>query len=189
MRRIMPILLPLLCLTAVGFLVSNQSATAAPVSNVAVVDMLDLIENHPDTKRLRAIFEKKQKEATEFLDTSKKRLTGLRKELELLEGDARRRKQAQFDKQAFLDEYDFKYRLNEARVSYVKELESIHGAVHALVATHARRNGIQLVLRASPSEIKAADSTDFIMKVSMRGVVWADTPLDITAAIRAQFPR
>ena len=185
MLRIVPVLAVLLILAV------TPSATAAPDVKVAVVDMLELINKHPDTAALRKLFEKKEQEAGEFLQRSKERLERLRKEiLELPEGDTRRiNKQSQFEKQAWLDEYDFKFKINTARRQYVKELESIHAAVRANVATYARTNGITLVMQMTQDELNATDRNDFVMKVALRSVVWFDTPLDITAEVAKMFEK
>lgn len=183
MLRIVPVLACLLILAA------TPSAVAAPEMKVAVVDMLELINKHPDTAALRKLFEQKEQEAGEFLQRSKERLEKLRKEiLELSEGDTRRvNKQAQFEKQAWLDEYDFKFKINAARRQYVQELEAIHAAVRANVATYARNNGITLVLQMTNDKLNATDRNDYVMKVALRSVVWFDAPLDITAEVAKMF--
>ncbi len=183
MLRIVPVIACLL-LVAVP-----TSAVAAPEAKVAVVDMLKLINQHPDTAALRKKFEEKEQEARAFLQRSKERLEKLRKEiLELPEGDLRRRnKQAQFEKQAWLDEYDFKYKIAETRLKYVKDLETIHAAVKANVATYARNNGIQLVLQMTAEKLNAVDRNDYVMKVALRSVIWFDSPLDITAEVAKMF--
>ena len=185
MLRIVPVL-AILTILAV-----TPSATAAPEVKVAVVDMLDLINKHPDTAALRKLFEKKEQEAGEFLQRSKERLERLRKEiLELGEGDTRRvNKQSQFEKQAWLDEYDFKFKINAARRQYVRELETIHAAVRSNVSQYARNNGISLVLQMTKDELNATDRNDYVMKVALRAVVWFDTPLDITDEVAKMFEK
>lgn len=179
--------LPIIAVLLVSFAVP-QSAAAAE-TKIAVVDILKLINNHPDIAALRTFLDKEEQKARAMIERAKVRADKLRQKiLKAADGSPERRTmQRSYEKQAWLDEYEYKAMLGDARQKYVGELESIHSAVKALISRYARENGIEVVLQVASEKLNATDRNDFVMKTALRGVIYAAPHLDITAKIQAMF--
>ena len=189
MRGITPVLTALLLLGPL-LLGWASPVEAAPEGKVAVVDVLDLLDHHPDTVKLRQKLKADEAAALTYLKESQQRLEKLREEiLALSDGPERRRKQARFDKQRWNSKYDFEQMGRESQWAYVKELERIYAGVVAVIRNYARKNGISVVMQMTDDELSAADQNDYVMKIALRTVVYFEPSIDITEQVRALFPR
>ncbi len=174
----------------VAFLWFAPPARAAGTDDVAVVDMVDLIQHHPRAHEINSQFDQDKADAEAFADKETKALLQLKSSLELLPRNSpdRRNKEKEFlSRQNFL-KFEIDWRQQEAVRRYMEGLESLYSAVHSLVQRYAREHGIRLVLLKSEIQLDAADVNDFGAKVRLRGVVYSDDTLDITAKIRDMFP-
>ncbi len=198
MHRVAPILVltALLCCAGSVDLFSGdsfsvKSAEAAPVSNVAVVDMLQLIEAHPETAQVRQAFDDAKKKAQENLDRSKTRIEKLNAELVAMGKDDpdRRAKESQILMQVVTAEHSAKRLLQIAGQEYMDGLEQAFNAVRSIVKDYARKNGIQLVLQKTEDDLSPRDEQDFIWKVALRGVLYSEAELDITEAVKKELPK
>ncbi len=170
---------------------SLDVAEAAPVSNAAVVDMLTLIEAHPETALIRQKFDNAKKKAQENFDRSKADIDKAQKELVAMgKKDPRRRaKENQILMQVVQAEHKAKRAVQIAHQDYMDDLESVFKAVRSVVADYARRNGIQLVLQKTEDDLSPKDEQDYIWKVALRSVVYYEPELDITEAVEAELKK
>jgi len=164
-------------------------AAAAPLEGVAVVNMVDLITEHPRASQLQRKLEQRQKEAEAYADAENKALRDLSGEIDLLARNSpmRRAKEKDFLTRSALLKLEIEWRKDEALREYMLGLEALYTEIQTLVSRYAREHGYQLVLLQSTPELKASDFNDYAAKVRLRGVVFSEPQLDITDQIKAMF--
>ncbi len=166
-------------------------ATAAAEEKIAVVDMLKLVESHPDTAKLEQTYRGKMQAAEAALNAAKKRVTTLESKIkEAPEGSQQRDiAQVNLDRQLWQSNYDFKRSVFVANRAYLAELELIYVSITRLVQSYAMSNKYTLVLQRMAGELGPKDKNEFILKVVVRTVVYSEARKDITDAIKAMFPK
>ena len=164
-------------------------AHAAP-ERIAVVDMVDLISEHPTATQLQRELEQRQSEAEAYAMEEQKALRELQQTIELMNRNnpMRRVKEKELVVQDQMVKLELKWREQEAMREYMDGLEALYAEIQRLVSRYARESGIQVVLLKTSVEIKAADFNDYGAKVRLRAVVYHEESLDITPRIKAMFP-
>ncbi len=182
MRWLAPLLVPGLLLALAA------PAHAAP--KAAVVDLVQLMEKHPESAQLDKRFKDARDLAQEKLKSQERRLEELREEIQLMHGDdsRRRAKQHEYESLRLQAKLNYETDLQHAVQDYVRGMENIYAAVLAEVKRYADGNGIDLVLlRTDPGQpLNAADPSDFGLKARLRIVLYAAPALDITAEVLKQ---
>jgi Skp family chaperone for outer membrane proteins len=185
----MRLLHPLAALGAL--LLCAPAAFAAP--KIAVVDMVTLMEKHPETMKLEQQAKQAQKEATDALRAAEQKLEDLRKEIQALnqENPRARNLQKQYESERMWAKFNHEWAITSAMQEYVKGLENTYAAILAEVKRYAEANGIELVLlRTDPQKpMNASDLQEFGVKSRLKVVLYAQASLDITAAIQATFEK
>ncbi len=188
-RRFRVLALAVALIAGIG--ASADVALAAP--DLAVVDMMRLIESHPDTQTLDAKLKQATLRAKKSADDERKRLDKMRKEIELLSRGSPERlaKEKQFQQRMTNADFAYKWELKVARDRYVAALEETYQSLRAVVARYARMNNIKLVIQhVDPSRpINASEPQDFFLKLRLRQVVHFDKTVDITDAILAEVKK
>ena len=168
-----------------------QPAQAAGPATVAVVDLVTLIQNHPDAKTLNQRFEQAKEKAMDSWKVAQERLKSLLEEIKKLpHNDPQRRlKEKQYESQKTHNEFARRWAEREAVTDYVHALERIYADVVVKVNTYARNNNIQLVLQreTKPEKIVGASVDDFFVKLRLRKVLFSAPELDITAQVQAML--
>jgi Skp family chaperone for outer membrane proteins len=171
-------------------LVAGGAPAVAAGPSVAVVDMVRLLKAHPRFKEVDGKFEQRQKQAEDFAKSENTRLEQLKGEISLMNAadPNRRQKEKELASSLVALKFEIEWRQQEAQREYVRGLEVLYAEVQALVARHAREQGIPLVLLKQDTEMKAGDLNDWGLKVQLRTVVHADASLDITDAVLRLLP-
>lgn len=177
---------------AIAFLlvVTAGLAWAAPVEaapKVAVVDLVQAIQEHPRTKVIEDKLRKAQQEAKAADDRDKARIKALKEELDKIEeGNPSRTDK---EKRLLQLENNRKFNAEWAGVvamrEYVRSLEQIYAAVRSVVGRIARERGHEVVLlKTDPSQkLNSSSPEDFALKSRLRVVVYSDASCDITQAV------
>ena len=168
------------------------AAPAYAGPKVAVVDMVQVIEKHQGSQAIDRNATKAKQEAQAELKRQEERLTKLKQELDTLDENdpSRPLKEKQYLTQANTMKFNHEWALKMAEDRYVKDLERLYKAIQALVAAHARDNGIEIVLlREDPNQpFNATGVQDFALKSRLRRVIYAASTVDITDAVIARIP-
>ena len=185
----MRLIASMLCVLAL--LTFAMPDVAAAEEKIAVVDMLKLVESHPDTAKLEQTYRSKMQAAEAALNAAKKRVASLEAKIkEAPEGSEKRDiAQVNLDRQLWQSNYDFKRAVFVANRAYLAELETIYVSITNLVKHHAMTNGYTLVLQRMDGELGPKDKNEFILKVVVRTVVYSENRHDITDAVKAKFPK
>lgn len=164
-------------------------AAAAPPAGIAVVDMVDLITNHPRAKTLQDKLDKEKVTAQAYAEGEQRNLGKLREEIEMMppNNPQRRLKEKEYLVQAALLKLEIEWRQEQALRDYMDGLETLYTEVQALVARLARERGIGLVLLKDSKPIEAVDTNDYGSKVRLRGVVFYEPAMDITEEVKKLF--
>ena len=169
------------------------AADDAHAADLAVVDMMRLIESHPDTQTLDVKLKQATLRAKKSMEEERKRLDKLRKEIELLSRGSPERvaKEKMFQQRMTNADFAYKWEIKVARDKYVSALEETYQNLRAVVARYARMNNIKLVLQhVDPSRpINASEPQDFFLKLRLRQVVHFDKTVDITDAVLAEVKK
>lgn len=183
---------------AIAFLIVTALglALAAPAeanSKVAVVDLVQAIQDHPRTKVIEDKLRKAQQEAKAADERDAARIEALKEELDKIEeGNPSR-----IDKEKRLLQLTNNRKFNAewaglvAMREYVRSLEQIYAAVRSVVGRIAREKGYNLVLlKTDPNQkLNSSGPEDFALKSRLRVVVYADPAADITAAVIAELKK
>lgn len=180
MRRV-----PLFLVAAVALVLATP-ALAHAQDQIGVVDMLGIIEDHPDTEKARQDLKKARDQAVADANKTREEVKRKQKELETLTPRTVKYSNLQraIARDIALAEHRLSYAQTEALAVYASRLESVYQAVRGQVMAVARRRGLKLVLQTSDDPINANNRDDFVLKVALRGVVWADRSIDITDDVR-----
>lgn len=182
MRRSFLFLLPALLLGGVF----APPASAAGEAVVAVVDIIELIEKHPETIALTKAYEERLEAADRTLQEANKRLQEIVRQLkESSEGPDRDRLEEQFERTKAQNEIGYKLQRMRANRQWLKELVSIYKSIQRTIADYAMRKNIDLVVHRNSDDIVPTDKNDFVLKVLVRGALYHSQRLDITDAILA----
>ena len=177
---------------ALAFLIALATglAVAAPAeanTKVAVVDLVQAIQDHPSTKKIEDNLRKAQQEAQAADERDAARIKQLKKELdEIEEGNPGR-----LDKEKRLLQLQNNRKFNAEWASvaamreYVRSLEQIYAAVRSIVGQVAREKGYDLVLlKTDPNQkLNSSSPEDFALKSRLRVVVYSDASCDITQEV------
>ncbi len=179
MRWIAPLVAAALCMGAA------VEAQAAP--KTAVVDLVQLMDKHPETAKLEKQFQDARKLAQDKLKGQEQRLEEIKQEIQALnkENPRRRSKEHEFESLRIITKFNFEWEMQGAMEAYVKGLENAYAAVLAEVKRYSEENSIELVLlRTDPLQpLSAGDLSDFGIKTRLRVVLYAASPLDITSEV------
>ncbi len=183
---------------ALAFMIAIATglAMAAPAeanSKVAVVDLVQAIQDHPRTKVIEDKLRKAQQDAKAADDRNKARIDALKAELDKIEeGNPSRTSK---EKQLLLLQNNRKFNAEWAGVvamrEYVRSLEQIYAAVRSVVGRIAREKGYDLVLlKTDPNQkLNSNGPEDFALKSRLRVVVYSDASCDITPAVIAELKK
>jgi Skp family chaperone for outer membrane proteins len=167
-------------------------ASAEPgAASVAVVDMLKLINAHPDFKRAKDTLDQKLKAADSARKAAEDQLKLDEQQLEKdFPRDHPQRPAAEkaLQQRRITAKFDWEWTLKLTQDEYMRSLISIHGKVVGFVAQYARANKISLVLQMTNEPVTGKSPDEFIPNVVVRSVVHFDDALDITAAVMKTFP-
>ena len=180
---------PLLILPlAALFLALAAPAEAAP-ERMAVVDMIELMSEHPIAKELQRKLDQRESEAEAYAMQEQQALRNLQGEIELMtRSDPNRMiKEKELLTQQTMLKFEIEWRKETALREYMKGLETLYANIHGLVANYARNNGIGIVFLKTSPQITAMDLNDYNAKIRLRGVVYNEPSMDITPQIRAMF--
>ena len=181
---------------ALAFLIciATGLAMAAPAeanSKVAVVDLVQAIQDHPSTKKIEDKLRKAQQEAKAADEKDAARIKQLKEELDKIEeGNPGR---IEKEKRLLQMQNNRKFNAEWAGVAamreYVRALEQIYAAVRVTVSQIAREKGYDLVLlKTDPNQkLNSSGPEDFALKSRLRVVVYADASCDITQAVIAKI--
>ena len=180
---------PVVLLSLVAALVALAAPASAAPERIAVVDMIELISEHPVAKDLQRRLEQREVEAETYAKQEQQALRNLQGELELMtRGDPNRMmKEKELLTQQTMLKFEIEWRKEQALREYMKGLETLYANIHGLVANYARNNGFTLVLLKTNPQITAMDFNDYGAKIRLRAVVYNDPALDITPQIKAMF--
>ncbi|MFO0912444.1 MAG: OmpH family outer membrane protein [Pirellulales bacterium] len=165
---------------------AQPGAPARPTSEVAVVDVGEIFQNHPlFTSRMEGL-KKEVQQYEQQLEAKGKELMAMKQELDTqaamkgapeykVKEEAMARKQADLAVEAQGKRKEFIER--EAQLYY-----DTYNDVQKLVQQYAQAYNIQLVLRFNRIEMKAEDRNTILQGVN-RPVVYYNSRLDITDAI------
>ena len=171
-----------------GVLSVATPAQAAP-QGVAVVNMVELLNNHPQIKEIERKLEQRQQAAQQYAEAEEKRLRQLKGSIDLMNPNdpARMQKMKQFLAQSNMLKFEIEWRKEQAMKEYMDGLEGLYNDISRLVSSYARDNNLQLVLLKPPQELESADLNDYFVKVQLRSVIFSTPQLDITDRIKAMF--
>lgn len=180
MRRV-----PLFLVAAVALVLATP-ALAHAQDRIGVVDMLGIIEDHPDTEKARQGLKAARDQAVADANRAREEVKRKQTQLEGLtpRTTAYNNLQRAIARDIALAEHKLSYAQAEALTVYASRLEAVYTAVRGQVQAVARTRGLKLVLQTSDDPINANNRDDFVLKVALRGVVWADPSVDITAEVR-----
>jgi len=182
MRRSFLFLLPALLLGGVF----APSASAAGEAVVAVVDIIELIEKHPETIALNKAYEEKLADADRTLQEANKRLQDMVRQMkELDDSPERDLLEEKFERTKAQNEIGYKLKRLRANRQWLKELVSIYKSIQRTIADYAMRKNIDLVVHRNTDDIVPTDKNDFVLKVLVRGALYHSQRLDITDEILA----
>ncbi len=178
------LLLPLVA-AALVFAVPAEAAG----ERMAVVDMIELISEHPVAKDLQRKLEQRESEAEAYAMQEQQALRNLQREIELMTRNDPNRmmKEKELLTQQTMLKFEIEWRKEQALREYMKGLETLYANIHGLVANYARGQGFAVVLLKTSPQITAMDFNDYGAKIRLRAVVYNDPAMDITPQIRAMF--
>ncbi len=174
---------------ALAFLIciATGLAMAAPAeanSKVAVVDLVQAIQDHPSTKKIEDKLRRAQQEAKAADDRAKATIEKLKEELDKIEegNPSRLDKEKRLLQQQNNRKFNAEWAGVAAMREYVRDLEQIYAAVRSVVSQIAREKGYNLVLlKTDPNQnLNSSSPEDFALKTRLRVVVYADPAADIT---------
>jgi Skp family chaperone for outer membrane proteins len=171
-------------------LVAGFAAPAyAAGERIAVVDMVELISQHPRATELQRKLDQRRTEAEKHAMDEQKAMRDLQAQIELMNRNnpMRRVREKELLTTQTMLKLEIQWREEEALREYMTGLESIYAEIQRQVARYAKDNQIPIVLLKTDVELRAVDFNDFGAKVRLRSVVYHDAALDITDKIRATF--
>ena len=184
MRRFVPFWKPVLAVFALALV---AAAPAYAAGKTVVVDMVKVMTDTPQTKKLEEQFKRAQEDATRILEEEDKEIQKLKRELETMNEAApdRWRKEKTYQQRVANAQFNYEWSMKMAMRNYTLGLERVYGAVRGEIRRYAEEQGIDLVLyRTDPIQpLNAGDANDFALKSRLRTVVYASDAIDITAAI------
>lgn len=180
----------LICAVAATGVLADAAWANPPV---AVVDMVRLIEEHPDSKELDAKFKRARDEAKKNAEAELQKLEKLAEEIQLLPaGDPQQSlKRKQYEMQRTMTEFNVKWAEQVAIQDYARSLELLYRAVANQVRNYARENSISMVLqkRDLEQETKSQTPEDFGFRQRLRLVVYSAPDVDITEKVLAAIKK
>jgi Skp family chaperone for outer membrane proteins len=183
------------CLLASALLVAPCAAPAiaqpTPVA-IAVVDMLSLMNDFPGFKRAKDALETTAKQVQSEFELAKKEIDTLETELKVkvpLNAPNRTAMEKTIATKKMQSKFDLEWRLRVAQDEHMTTLIRVHSDVSALVGKYARENGYGLVLQMTREPVTGRTPDELIPNIIVRSVVYHDPALDITAAVKATFPK
>ncbi|MDF1702478.1 MAG: OmpH family outer membrane protein [Planctomycetota bacterium] len=174
-----------LLVIAAGLALVATPAEAAP--KVAVVDLVQAIQEHPRTKVIEEKLRKAQSDAQAADERSAQRIKAQKEELDKLEegNPARSTKEKQLLNLQNARKFNAEWAQLDAMRTYVRSLEQIYAAVRSVVGQVARDNGHDVVLlKTDPNQkLNSSSPEDFALKSRLRVVVYAQPDADITQEV------
>lgn len=170
---------------------ATRVAQAEPNASVAVVDMLRLINAHPEFKRAKDLLDQKLKTADSARKAAEDQLKLDDQQLERdFPRDHPQRAAAERGLQVrrITAKFDWEWTLKTAQDEYMRALISIHGKVVGFVGQYARANKLSLVLQMTNEPVTGKSPDEFIPNVVVRSVVYFEQALDITDQVIKTFP-
>ena len=184
-KPVLAALVAVLVTTVVG------AAPAEAAGKTVVIDMVKVMKDTPQTKKLEDQFKVAQDNANTILEEEDKEIQKLKRELEQMNAQApdRMRKEKVYQQRVANAQFNYEWAMKAAMRDYTLGLERIYGAVRGEVRRYAEEQGIDLVLyRTDPIQpLNAGDANDFALKTRLRTVVYAAGSIDITDAIIARI--
>ncbi len=166
-------------------LVFAPAAEAAP--KVAVVDLVQAIQEHPSTKKVEDRLRKAQVDAKAAAERTQKEIDRLKAELDQIEeiNPARASKEKRVLQLTNNLKFNAEWAQLVALREYTRSLQSIYRAVQGEVGRVAAERGHDIVLlKTDPlRELKSSNPEDFALKSRLRVVVYASPSVDITAEV------
>lgn len=160
---------------------------AQPAVKAGVVDMLRVLNEHPETK---GRVEKVDADSKATLEKLKEAFTNVRKleeELDLLkEGTPEHlEKLRQISQLKATFELDQKTLVTRANLEMVDIMKDIYAKCVEKVAEVAKARGLNMVLMTTSSKVGGRTRAETMNDIASRPVVWSDPALDITAEVIA----
>jgi Skp family chaperone for outer membrane proteins len=191
MRRTLSVALPLgLAIgLAVAALVRPAGAADPVVGRVAVVDVLQVINESPAKARIDANFKAKQMEITKFAREERDRLENEATQIEILTrtDPTRRDRERNLNRSKVVSEFDLKARVADAQKEYFDALENLWREVRAEVRNVAKEGGYAIVVTKTEDELNARSNEEFVINVAVRNVLYYESSVDITSTVKARM--
>jgi Skp family chaperone for outer membrane proteins len=171
-------------------LVATAGAARAEAP-IATVDMVDLLKAHPSLKKLDAAVDARQKEAEEFAKAEQEKLKDLQGKIDLESQTSPNRValEKEYARLAAGLNFEMEWRKRDISREYVRGMEQLYASIEALVSRYAREQKISVVVNRVKEDLRASSVDDFGLKVRLRSVVFADSTIDITEAVKRLLPR
>lgn len=189
MTRLAPCLIA--CALLLVPLAAPASAQPTPVA-IAVVDVLALMNDFPGYKRAKEALETTAKQVQAEFEVAKKEIDALEAELKVkvpLAAPNRTGMEKTIATKKMQSKFDLEWRLRVAQDEHMTTLIRVHGEVTAAVGKFARDNGYGLVLQMTKEPLTGRTPDELIPNIIVRSVAYYAPELDITAAVKATFPK
>jgi Skp family chaperone for outer membrane proteins len=191
MRRTLPVALPLgLAIgLAVAAVVRSAGAADPLAGKVAVVDVLEVINESPAKARLEANYKGKQMEITKFAREERDRLENEATQIEILTrtDPTRRERERNLNRSKVISEFDLKARVADAQKEYFDSLENLWREVRAEVRNVAKEGGYTIVLTKTEDELNVRSNEEFVINVAVRNVLYYEQAVDVTSTVKTRM--
>jgi len=190
MRRSFPVALPLGLALGIGLASAVGTVGAAPEpGRVAVVDVLDVINNAPRKSQIEQDFKKAREAMEQFKRQERDRVEKEAGEIEILPktDPKRRERERALNRSMVTSEFDLKAMDADGRKTYFDALENLWREVRAEVRKVATEEGYTIVLTKTEDELNVRSNEEFIINVAVRNVLYYSQGVDITNTVKARM--
>jgi Skp family chaperone for outer membrane proteins len=169
--------------------VGNVGAAPAKPTHVAVVDVLQVIQEAPGKARIEADFKAATQRIRDFTKDERARFEKEAGEIELmLRTDPKRReREVALERSKVTSEFDVKQRLADAQRDYFDALENLWREVRAEVRKLAQEQGYTVVVTKTEDPLNVRSHEEFVINVAIRNVLYYDGAVDVTDAVKARM--
>jgi Skp family chaperone for outer membrane proteins len=192
MRRRLPVALPLGLALGIGLASAVGTVGAAPEpGRVAVVDVLDVINNAPRKSQIEQDFKKAREAMEQFKRQERDRVEKEAGEIEILPktDPKRRERERALNRSMVTSEFDLKAMDADGRKTYFDALENLWREVRAEVRKVATEEGYTVVLTKTEDELNVRSNEEFIINVAVRNVLYYAQGVDITNTVKTRMNR
>jgi Skp family chaperone for outer membrane proteins len=169
--------------------VGNVGAAPGAPARVAVVDVLQVLQEAPGKARIEADFKAATQRIRDFTKDERARFEKEAGEIELmLRTDPKRReREVALERSKVTSEFDVKQRLADAQKGYFDALENLWREVRAEVRKLAQEQGYTVVVTKTEDELNVRSHEEFVINVAIRNVLYYDAAVDVTDQVKARM--